>query len=185
MRKLKQAAMDVLRWLNTGGHTIIPLSVRDEFVEEHKTALRAALAEHEAAPPRDPDDDLIAKLQDARNEAAFYRRRCEALQQWQSHMRDPERTIVCDILANGCMLPAEAAGDRYKFPPADRAAAPPRELSEEENRALCESAEYEAEEKHFAARPQINFIAYRTPFRAGFERGWDAARAIERKVREG
>lgn len=67
---------------------------------------------------------------------------------------------------------------------AEQEAAPPRELSEEGTRAMCESAEYEAEEKHFAARPQIDFIAYRTPFRAGFERGWDAARAIERKARE-
>jgi hypothetical protein len=41
----------------------------------------------------------------------FYKRRMEALQQWQSKMRDPERTIVCDILANGCTL--EPAGNRY------------------------------------------------------------------------
>ena len=46
----------------------------------------------------------------------FYKRRCDALQKWQSKMRDPERTIVCDILANGCTL--EPAGDRYTTPPA-------------------------------------------------------------------
>jgi hypothetical protein len=48
------------------------------------------------------------------HEARFYRRRCDALQQWQSRMRDPERTVVCDILANGFTMPPEHAGDRYK-----------------------------------------------------------------------
>jgi hypothetical protein len=33
-------------------------------------------------------------------ETAYYRRRELALEQWQSRMRDPERTVVCDILAN-------------------------------------------------------------------------------------
>jgi len=46
-------------------------------------------------------------------EAAFYKRRCDALQGWQSRMRDPERTVVCDILANGFTLPPANAGDRY------------------------------------------------------------------------
>lgn len=32
---------------------------------------------------------------------AFYQRRCNALQAVQSKMRDPERKVVCDILANG------------------------------------------------------------------------------------
>jgi hypothetical protein len=34
----------------------------------------------------------------------FYKRRVDALHEWQSKMRDPERKIVCDILANGCTL---------------------------------------------------------------------------------
>lgn len=32
----------------------------------------------------------------------FYKRRCDELQKVQSKMRDPERQVVCDILANGC-----------------------------------------------------------------------------------
>jgi len=44
---------------------------------------------------------------------SFYRRRCEALQSLQSSMRDPERVIVCDILANGFTLDQPFAGDRY------------------------------------------------------------------------
>ena len=42
----------------------------------------------------------------------FYRRRCELLQAHQASMRDPERTLVCDILANGQLLP-DPAGQRY------------------------------------------------------------------------
>lgn len=44
---------------------------------------------------------------------AFYERRCDLLQMWQNKMRDPERTIVCDVLANGDTLPPDQAGDRY------------------------------------------------------------------------
>lgn len=57
-------------------------------------------------------------------------------------------------------------------------------LTEEHLEALCEAFENEAEEAHFKARPQIDFIAYRTPFRAGFVAGWKAARAIESEVRK-
>lgn len=45
----------------------------------------------------------------------WYKQRCDLLQQWQSKMRDPERMIVCDILANGQTLPDEA---RYALPEA-------------------------------------------------------------------
>lgn len=56
--------------------------------------------------------ELEEQLGDALSARDFYKRRVEALQQWQSSMRDPERIIVCDIIANGCTL--EPAGDRYK-----------------------------------------------------------------------
>ena len=61
------------------------------------------------------ESGLQKKLEEALGSLDFYRRRVEALQQWQSKMRDPERTIVCDILANGHTL--EPAGDRYTAPP--------------------------------------------------------------------
>lgn len=54
----------------------------------------------------------IARLKSSRD---FYRTRCDLLQKLQVRMRDPERTLVCDILANGCLLP-DPNGDRY--PPA-------------------------------------------------------------------
>lgn len=41
----------------------------------------------------------------------YYKRRTDALQKAQKQMRDPERTMVCDILANGFLL--TPSGDRY------------------------------------------------------------------------
>jgi hypothetical protein len=61
-------------------------------------------------------EDLIQERDDALSSLDFYKRRVDALQQWQSKMRDPERTVVCDIIANGRTL--EPAGDRYTTPPA-------------------------------------------------------------------
>ena len=43
---------------------------------------------------------------------AFYKQRADLLQQAQKNMRDPERTMVCDILANGALL-SDPKGDRY------------------------------------------------------------------------
>ena len=57
---------------------------------------------------------LHEQLDKATRSLDFYRRRIDALQKWQSKMRDPERTIVCDIIANGCTL--EPAGNRYTTP---------------------------------------------------------------------
>ena len=42
----------------------------------------------------------------------FYRNSCKLLQKVQKYMRDPERTIVCDILANRSLLP-DPSGVRY------------------------------------------------------------------------
>lgn len=36
------------------------------------------------------------------SEVRWYQRRATALQVVQKQMRDPERKMVCDILANGC-----------------------------------------------------------------------------------
>ncbi len=80
------------------------LSVAQGVSQELMHDARAALAELERA---------TADLAISRD---FYQKRCDALQSWQSKMRDPERTIVCDILANGFTL--DPAGDRYTAPPA-------------------------------------------------------------------
>ena len=55
------------------------------------------------------------KLKRLNDELEFYKKRCELLQSCQSTMRDPERTVVCDILANGHLLPSSLDPDRYKI----------------------------------------------------------------------
>ena len=54
-------------------------------------------------------DKQIERLE---NSLRFYRSRCELLQKVQIYMRDPERTIVCDIIANNSLLP-DPKGTRY------------------------------------------------------------------------
>lgn len=55
------------------------------------------------------DKEYIESLKQSRD---FYKTRCELLQQVQTFMRDPERQIVCDILANNALLP-DPNGKRY------------------------------------------------------------------------
>lgn len=45
-----------------------------------------------------PQAQRVRKLRDSRD---FYLRRCTALQEIQKLMRDPERKMVCDVIANG------------------------------------------------------------------------------------
>lgn len=59
-------------------------------------------------------DDTLRRLE---SQTAFYMRRVQALEQWQSRMRDPERTVVCDILANGFTLDPPVPRDRYELKP--------------------------------------------------------------------
>jgi len=42
----------------------------------------------------------------------WYKKRVDMLGREQRRMRDPERTLVCDILANGQLLP-DPNGERY------------------------------------------------------------------------
>lgn len=67
----------------------------------------------------DTDAILVPRMREElrclEHKAWFYKRRVEALQQWQSSMRDPERTVVCDILANGFTLDPPIPHDRYEL----------------------------------------------------------------------
>lgn len=75
-----------------------------------------------AAAPQPPEaEDLGKKLQDAQRRSDFFKRRCDLLQIVQRCMRDPERTLVCDVLANGHLLhdvDSEAGKARYLAPEA-------------------------------------------------------------------
>jgi regulator of replication initiation timing len=55
----------------------------------------------------------VNKIESCRD---WYKRRIDLLQEWQSKMRDPERTIVCDIIANGLTMPE---GGRYEIGKSD------------------------------------------------------------------
>lgn len=62
---------------------------------------------------RDASALLSKDVRRLRDDSDFYKQRCHLLHLWQSRMRDPERTLVCDILANGQALPAEFDSGRY------------------------------------------------------------------------
>lgn len=57
--------------------------------------------------------EKVNKIESCRD---WYKRRIDLLQEWQSKMRDPERTIVCDIIANGLTMPE---GGRYEIDKSD------------------------------------------------------------------
>ena len=63
------------------------------------------------------EEELLKMMKDLKSSLVFFKPRCEQLQQQQSKMRDPERTMVCDILANGKLLYPDLAGDRYSLNP--------------------------------------------------------------------
>ena len=56
---------------------------------------------------------VVERLELAESAVAWHRRRWLALQMHQTKMREPERTMVCDILANGELMHPTVAGDRY------------------------------------------------------------------------
>ena len=57
--------------------------------------------------------EMIERLEEAEASVAWHQRRWLALQMHQTKMREPERTIVCDILANGELMHPTVAGNRY------------------------------------------------------------------------
>ena len=57
--------------------------------------------------------EMIERLKAAESSVAWHQRRFMALQMHQKKMREPERTMVCDILANGELMHPTVAGDRY------------------------------------------------------------------------
>ena len=68
------------------------------------------VAEEALAIPQDTSA-LHEYVKDIESSRDWYKRRVDLLQEWQSKMRDPERTIVCDIIANGLTMPE---GGRYE-----------------------------------------------------------------------
>lgn len=67
------------------------------------------------------DYDLIQEqletIRRLKESVRWYKSRHEKLQTLQRNMRDPERTVVCDILANNALLPDP---DRTRYGGIDR-----------------------------------------------------------------
>lgn len=59
-------------------------------------------------------DELVERCRKIAHSADWNRRRVDMLSRMQKHMRDPERTLVCDIIAN-CQLLPDRDGKRYGF----------------------------------------------------------------------
>lgn len=74
-------------------------------------------------PPEAEENPLQEQLDEALQSLEFYKRRCDLLQSIQPRMRDPERTMVCDVLANGHLLQS-GDGQPYKARYAPPEAAP-------------------------------------------------------------
>jgi len=70
---------------------------RMTIINEIRSRPHTSTPQTELQPSFDIIDDLERQLK-------FYKDRINYLQCWQSSMRDPERKIVCDILANGFTL---------------------------------------------------------------------------------
>lgn len=81
------------------GDVVVPQSMRARQIKDTQ-AIDAAI-------------EMIERLELAESSVAWHRRRWMALQMHKTKMREPERTIVCDILANGELLHPTVAGDRY------------------------------------------------------------------------
>ena len=88
--------------------------------------LRRLQAENEGL--RAQVEALSKDLADAKDSAAWHKRRTSLLQSLQSTMQEPERAIVCDVLANGHLLQSPDGNpdqQRYAAPALTRPAVPP------------------------------------------------------------
>lgn len=70
----------------------------------NKTAKPSEVGKHRADVLRERVQALTKDLADVNDSAAWHKRRTSLLQSLQSTMQEPERTIVCDVLANGHLL---------------------------------------------------------------------------------
>ncbi|MDH1900867.1 hypothetical protein N5D67_00895 [Comamonas aquatica] len=76
-------------------------------------------------PPEAEENPLQEPLDEALQSLEFYKRRCDLLQSIQPRMRDPERTMVCDVLANGHLLQGgDGQPDKARYAPPEAAPVP-------------------------------------------------------------
>lgn len=107
-----------------------------------QTEFKASGAVHEILPlldsllakaPQDPErqTELRKRIRSLAHSEQFYHRRVHLLEQVQSRMRDPERTLVCDIVANGQLLHGSDGqlDEKRYFAPANDLPAPTAQAS--------------------------------------------------------
>ncbi len=90
----------------------------ESAVDVSSTRLLGLLADIRAA-VGDPtgklmQDELVEHCRKLSHSADWNRSRVDMLSRMQKHMRDPERALVCGILAN-CQLLPDPQGKRYGF----------------------------------------------------------------------
>ena len=101
----------VVGHINEDGETYPVATIDcDQYYAAHESL---QLAQFYAAANPATIIELLDRLEAAESSVAWHQRRWMALQMHQTKMREPERTIVCDILANGELMHPTVAGDRY------------------------------------------------------------------------
>jgi len=101
------------RYIGTPCHMSYIGEVRDQCGNWSDTEKSRADAAFIAAANPAVITELLDRLEAAESSVAWHQRRWMALQMHQKKMREPERTIVCDILANGELMHPTVAGNRY------------------------------------------------------------------------
>jgi predicted nuclease with TOPRIM domain len=104
MRRKRRGEMEVSEKEFTRG------VVAELACEEFRARISAL--ESESAQYREAAEKAAVEVERLRKHADFYLNRCNLLAKNQHRMRDPERTLVCDVLANGQLLP-DPDGKRY------------------------------------------------------------------------
>jgi len=121
VRAGSRGAKAAWRELSPGLHPLYTADQLREYAETVAAPLRKACAQMMSDAMAAKLDKETAELKlltaegerdKARASRDFYTRRCDMLQAEQKRMRDPERTLVCDIPANGQLLP-DPHGKRY------------------------------------------------------------------------
>ena len=111
LRRLAQEQEWIGRWYDAGCETL--MAERNGEHEEVAHPIPIGLVPYLIAVQPASILELLDRLEAAESSAAWHQRRWMALQMHQKKMREPERTIVCDILANGELMHPTIAGDRY------------------------------------------------------------------------
>lgn len=109
------------------GWRLVPAEPTDEMLNatyagQHCSDVFRDMLAAAPQPPEAEENPLQEPLDEALQSLEFYKRRCDLLQSIQPRMRDPERTMVCDVLANGHLLQGgDGQPDKARYAPPEAA----------------------------------------------------------------